>query len=146
MYLLIKEYIQNKNLNFIIAGGDCLNKPQSRLEKGKLDIYLDEFSKSNFSMISCAEQRLSPPFLAADINPVTGTARITFLIDLTQEALDQKASPFYSKIMGALSTQIFAARPDAKKIYFPFVLEDTVGRGLKRLPMDEGTALIQNRI
>jgi hypothetical protein len=144
LYNILKDYIQEKNLNFIIARGNCVNQAQDSLKKGELDIYLDEFAACGFSMISCQGEKPSPPFLAGDIDPEAGTARITFLIDLTREAEDGKASPFYSKMLGALATQFFAAQPGIHRLELPFTLRDTIGRGVTLAPMDGGTALVRS--
>ena len=140
-YQAIKDYIEEKNINIIISKGKCVNQRNSDLAPGELDTLLTEFAKCDVSMINWPGKRPSPPFLAADIDPDTRTARVMFLLDLTQEAEDGQASLFYSKLMGALATQFLAARQDVDKIWFPFFLQDTVGRGVIRQDMDQGTAL-----
>ena len=140
-YMALKDYIEEKNVNIIIKTGKCFNKRHSDLAPGELEALLTEFAKCNVSMINWPGKRPSPPFLAADIDPDTRTARVMFLLDLTQEAEDGQASLFYSKLMGALATQFLAARQDVDKIWFPFFLQDTVGRGVIRQDMDQGTAL-----
>ncbi|WDP91577.1 MAG: hypothetical protein HUN04_18460 [Desulfobacter sp.] len=140
---LLKAYIQEKNLNFIIARGKCVNRCRQDLASGELDVLLDEFAACGAAMVSWNGRQPSPPFLAADLDPETRTARVAFLMDLTREAEKGEASPFYSKIMGALSTQFFAARPDMDRIWFPFILQDTVGRGAARQAADQGMFIIR---
>jgi len=122
-YQALKDYILEKNLNFIIAQGKCLNIGAKELETGELDRLLNEFAQCGASMINWSGPKPSPPFLAADIDPYNSIASVSFLIDLTREAEGGEASPFYSKIMGALATQFFAARPDMDKLWFPFMLK-----------------------
>jgi hypothetical protein len=139
----VKAYIKEKNLNFIIARGKCINLRQDKLEQGMLDTYLAEFSACGFSRISCPGPRPSPPFMAADIDPGTGTAQVKFLIDLTEEAESGRASKFYSKILGAFATQFFAAQPLVKELIFPFELEDTVGSGLLLNSREQGMGIVR---
>lgn len=139
----VKAYIKEKNLNFIIARGECLNQRQETLKEDELDTYMAEFSACGFSRISCPGPRPSPPFMAADIDPETATARVRFLIDLTEEAEDGRAGKFYSKILGAFATQFFAAQPLVRELIFPFELEDTVGRGLSLNPRGPGMGIVR---
>lgn len=138
---IVKAYIREKNLNFIIARGQCLNQNQAELTDRELDAYMDEYAACAFSKVACPGLRPSPPFMAASIRPESGTARVEFLIDLTQEAQTGRASKFYSKMLGAFSTQFFAVRPDISKLVFPFQLEDTLGRGLVAEPCDKGCCI-----
>lgn len=139
----VKAYIKEKNMNFIIARGQCLNQRQEKLAEGELDTYLAEFSACGFSRVSCPGPRPSPPFMAAEINPETATAEVRFLIDLTEEAADGKASLFYSKILGAFATQFFASQPLVLELIFPFKLEDTVGRGLSLNAHGHGMGIVR---
>ncbi len=139
----VKAYIKEKNLNFIIARGQCVNQRQETFEEGELDAYLEEFSACGFSKISCPGPKPSPPFMAADIHPETCTAQVKFLIDLTEEAVNGRASLFYSKVLGAFATQFFACQPLVKELQFPFELEDTVGRGLILTSHDHGMAIVR---
>lgn len=141
---ILKEYIEKKNLNFIIARGKCVNRSPRELEPGELDALLDEFADCGASLVSWTGPRPSPPFLAATLDPATRTAQIVFLMDLTREAQEGEASPFYSKIMGALATQFFAARPDMDRLWFPFTLQDTVGRGVVLKTADQGMFVVRN--
>lgn len=126
----VKAYTLDKNLNIIVARGSLTNQRIDTLAQGILDTYLDEYSLCGFSMVSCFNNKPSPPFIAADTNPETGIARVRFLLDLTEEAQNGGASPFYSKVMGAFATQFFATMPDIHQLIFPFTLADTVGRNL----------------
>ncbi len=143
LFQAVKAYIKEKNLNFIIARGQRLNQRQETFKEGELDAYLEEFAACGFSKISCPGTRPSPPFMAADIDPETGTAQVRFLIDLTEEAADGRASLFYSKILGAFATQFFASQPQVMELRFPFELEDTVGRGLILTSHDHGMAIVR---
>ncbi len=142
-YPVLKKYIIEKNINFIIARGNCRNLRCDDMAKGELDTLLYEFSACTGSMISWTGPKPSPPFLAVNIDQATQMARVSFLMDLTREAEDGQASPFYSKIMGALGTQFFAARPDMDKLWFPFILKDTVGRGVEREAGNTGMFLVR---
>ncbi len=139
----MKAYIKEKNLNFIIARGKCLNQRQETLEEGELDTYLAEFSACGFSRISCPGPRPSSLFMAADIDPKTATAQVRFLIDLTEEAKEGRASKFYSKVLGAFATQFFASQPQVLELIFPFELEDTVGRGLSLNSHEHGMGIVR---
>ncbi len=126
----VKTYTLEKNLNITVARGSLVNQRTNTLAEGILDTYLDEYSLCGFSMVSCFNNKPSPPFISADTDLQTHTARVRFLLDLTEEAQDGKASPFYSKVMGAFATQFFATMPDIHQLRFPFTLADTVGRNL----------------
>ncbi|HCY85192.1 MAG TPA: hypothetical protein DHV36_08665 [Desulfobacteraceae bacterium] len=130
IYKAVKSYIQEKNLNIIVSGGKCINLRQDTLAPGELDTLLDEFAACGFCRVSFNGDKPAPPFLAAKTDKATGRARVVFLLDLTEEAKDGKASKFYSKILGALTTQVFAVCPEMYELWFPFELEETVGRGL----------------
>ena len=143
LYPALKAYIREKDLNFIIAGGRCLNLRQKDLAPGKLDRWLDEFSYCTVSMVNWTDDRPSPPFLAADEDGAARIARVTFLIDLTREADDGRASSFYSKMLGALATQFFAGRPEIDRLWFPFFLEGTAARGGTLEDTDGGTAVVR---
>jgi len=140
---IIKAYIREKNLNFIVAKGQCLNQNQSQLSDTELIAYMAEYANCAFSKVACPNLRPSPPFMAASIQQGSSTARVEFLIDLTREAETGRASKFYSKILGAFSTQVFAVQPIVSRIFFPFDLEDTVGRGLTLEPCDTGCCIIK---
>ena len=128
---LVTGYIREKNLNFIVAKGKCTNRPAANLSPEELATWMATFAACGFSKVSCPDLRPSPPFIAADLDEATGTAQLVFLIDLTQEAKEGTASKFYSKILGALSSQFFAANPKVSRLFFPFGLEDTAaGKGL----------------
>ncbi|MCP4719688.1 MAG: hypothetical protein GY860_09570 [Desulfobacteraceae bacterium] len=137
----VKAYTLEKNLNITVARGSLVNQRADTLAEGILDTYLEEYSLCGFSMVSCFNNKPSPPFIAADTAPKTGTARVRFLMDLTEEAQDGVASPFYSKVMGAFATQFFAAMPDIHQLRFPFTLADTVGRHLT-LKNEAGNGII----
>lgn len=142
-YQALKDYIQIKNLNFIIARGNCLNHFRERLDTEEFDSLMEDFSRCDASLINWSGQTPSPPFLAVDIDPETRQAHVRFLIDLTREARDGQASPFYSKIMGALATQFFAARPDMDRLWFPFILKDTLGRGVSCESANKGMFIVK---
>ncbi len=143
-YQSLKDHIREKNLNFIIARGQCMNRSRESLEPGELDTFMDEFARCSASMINWSGTTPSPPFLAAETSTDTRTAKVSFLVDLTREAEDGEASPFYSKIMGALATQFFAALPDMDKLWFPFILKDTVGRGVTLEAGNTGMFIVRN--
>ena len=144
MKTMITDYIREKNLNFILARGKCLNQAQADLAPGDLEAYMSEFSACGFSKVSCPDLRPSPPFLAASLDEASGTARAAFLIDLTCEAEKGVASKFYSKILGALASQFFAACPGILRLYFPFILEETAaGRGLSLEPAEGGAWIVK---
>lgn len=137
--------MQKKNLNFIIARGKCLNKFIKYLNKQELENYLYEFSDCSSFIIPLNEGRALPPFMAADIDHKTvGLARVKFLIDLTLEAENDQATPFYSKILRALSTRFFERWQNIDKLWFPFIIQDTVGKGISLQKMSLGTVLLKN--
>lgn len=139
----VRAYIQEKNLNFIVARGRCVNRRQDTLPPGELAAWIDEFSNCGFSRAAVSGDRPCPPFMAADLDEDTGRARVVFLIDFTREAESGRAGKFYSKIMGALSTHFFAACPDISELEFPFELEDAVGRGLRLFIRKPGISVIK---
>jgi hypothetical protein len=142
---IVTDYIREKNLNFIVARGQCRNLRQADLAPGDLETCMSEFSACGFSRVSCPDLRPCPPFLAADLDGATKSARVVFLIDLTAEAETGRASKFYSKILGALSSQFFAACPGISRLFFPFALEETAaGRGLSVEEAEGGTWVIKD--
>jgi hypothetical protein len=143
VYNAVLSYIREKNLNFIVARGKCTNQRQDTLAPGELETLLDEFSICGFCRVSFPGDKPAPPFLAAQIDAATGAGRVIFLMDLTREAEEGKASKFYSKMLGAFTTQIFAACPHMNELWFPFELEDTVGRGLTLSTRGTGTAIVK---
>ncbi|MCG8618257.1 MAG: hypothetical protein MI802_18740 [Desulfobacterales bacterium] len=143
VYNAVLSYIREKNINFIVTRGKCTNQRQDTLAPGELETLLKEFSACSFCRVSFPGDKPSPPFLAAETDPATGAGRVMFLMDLTQEAEGGKASKFYSKILGAFATQIFAACPDMNELWFPFELEDTVGRGLTLIARGSGTTIVK---
>ncbi|MEH0021841.1 MAG: hypothetical protein V6Z89_19460 [Desulfobacter sp.] len=144
VYRAVKARIREKNLNFIVARSQCLNQRQDALGENGLDTYLEEFASCGFSMVSFPGDNPSPPFMATDVDTDTGVARVRFLIDFTQEAETGRASRFYSKIMGAFATQFFAAHAPSRELWFPFTLEDTVGRGLRLEARKPGMAIVRD--
>ena len=121
IYNRVNAYIRDKNLNFIVAGGACINRRQETLSPGTLETWLAEFAACGFSQVSFPGESPSPPFMAADIDESLGLARVIFLIDFTREAESGIASKFYSKILGAFATQFFAACPEIRELRFPFL-------------------------
>lgn len=143
--VIVTDYIREKNLNFIVARGRCRNRRQSEMAPGELEACIREFAACSFSKVSCPGLRPAPPFLAADTDEQAGTARVAFLIDLTEEAETGRASKFYSKVLGALASQFFAACPGISRLFFPFGLEETAaGRGLALETDGDGTWIVKN--
>jgi len=142
---IVAGYIREKNLNFIVAEGRCTNRPAADLAPEELVAWMSAFAACGFSKVSCPGLHPSPPFIAVDLDEATGTARLIFLIDLTQEAKEGTASKFYSKILGALSSQFFAANPKISRLFFPFGLEDTAaGKGLCLETAEGGTWILKS--
>jgi|GEM_PF-3131800 len=141
---IVTAYIREKNLNFIVAEGKRCNRRKKDLAPEELEAFMSEFCACGFSKVSCPNLRPSPPFLAAELDEAAGTAKLAFLIDLTEEAQEGTASKFYSKILGALSSQFFAATPQISRLFFPFDLEDTAaGKGLSVEPGKNGAWIIK---
>lgn len=136
---IMAAYIREKNLTFIVDQGKCANLSQADLSDQDLASRLNEFSACSFASISCPDLRPSPPFIAVRTEPESRTGQVVFLIDLTREAEAGRASKFYSKILGALSTQVFAHTQGLDRIFFPFELEETAGRGLALDHQNGGT-------
>lgn len=142
---IVFSYIRKKNLNFIVFRGQCANLSQATLTDAALSQVLAEYAACGFSLVSCPGFKPSPPFLAAEIDKTAGTARVAFLMDLTREAESGRASKFYSKALGALSTQVFASCPGICRLFFPFALEETAaGRGLSLAPAPGGAFIVQS--
>lgn len=126
----VSDYIRKKNLNFIVARGKLVNQSQDAMDKTALANHLKAYAACDFSMVSIFNKKPCPPFIAADMDLESGRARVSYIIDLTREAQKGDSSPFYSKILGAFATQFFTASPGIKELWFPFSIQDTVGRGL----------------
>ena len=138
-----QDYITTKNLNFILAQGKCLNRGVTDLGEERIAIYLEEYTACDFSMISLFNGKPSAPFIAANMDINKKMARAQFLIDFNREAEEGKASPFYSKILGAFATQFFQGHPEIETLWFPFTIENIVGSGMEILPMESGTAILR---
>jgi len=140
---IVTGYIREKNLSFIVAQGRCSNRRAADLAPQELTSWMAAFAACTFSKVSCPDLRPCPPFMAADLDEAAKTATLVFLIDLTQEAQGGMASKFYSKILGALSSQFFAANPGISRLFFPFGLADTAtGKGLSLEKAESGTWII----
>jgi hypothetical protein len=138
-----EHYVLEKNLNFIVAGGTCLNQRSKDLGKDKTRGYLEKFADCDFSMIALFNDSPKSPFIAADINIEKKLARVQYLVDFNQEAAGGKASPFYSKVLGAFATHFFAVHPELEQIWFPFTIEKMVGSKMCIQSDNSGTAILR---
>jgi hypothetical protein len=137
------HYIAQKNLNFIVAQGKCVNIGLDDLGQDRLTAYLAAYAACDFSMIALFNGKPKAPFIAANMDIDKGIARVRYLIDFNKEATGGKASPFYSKILGAFATNFFAARPQIEQLWFPFTIEDIVGSKMGVLSTSAGTAILR---
>ena len=138
-----KHYVMEKNLNFIVANGKCLNIVVKELAPHQVEAYLAAYAACDFSQIALFNDRPKTPFIAANMERDTKIARVEYLIDFNQEATTGKASPFYSKLLGAFSTHFFAREPQIKKLWFPFDIQNLVGSKTTVQAMDTGTAILR---
>jgi len=138
-----EHYILEKNLTFIVARGKCINQRQDILGTDKVTASLRAYAGCDFSMISFFNGKPSVPFIAASMDMDKGFARVEYLIDFNEEATAGKASPFYSKILGAFATNFFAAQPQINQLWFPFFIADIVGSNMGVKSDDSGTAILR---
>ncbi len=140
----VAYYIEEKNLNFIVAGGALLNKCFQELGREKVMEYLQAYAACDFSRITIAGEKPSAPFMAACVDDADkGVARVQYLIDFNEEAKEGTASLFYSKIMGAFSTNFFAVQPHVQRLWFPFVVQMLEGGKVKVQKEDGGTSILK---
>jgi hypothetical protein len=143
LFKKFEHYILEKNLNFIVARGKCINQRPEDLEKDKINAYLKEFADCDFSMIALFNETPKSPFIAANMDIDRRLARVQYLIDFNQEATTGKASPFYSKVLGAFATHFFEVHPKIEQLWFPFTLENMVGSKMSVQSIDAGTAILR---
>lgn len=136
-------YVLEKNLNFIVAAGKCINQEVKTLGPRQVSAYLDAYAACDFSMIALFNDRPKTPFIAANMKTDQGIARVEYLIDFNQEAISGKASPFYSKLLGAFATNFFALHPEMQQLWFPFAIENMVGSKMTVHALDSGTAILR---
>jgi len=143
LFKKFERYVLGKNLNFIVARGKCFNQRAKDLGKDKTQAYLGEFADCDFSMIALFNDRPKSPFIAADINIEKKLARVQYLIDFNQETPTGKASPFYTKVLGAFSTHFFTVHPELEQLWFPFTIEKMSGSKMGLQSDDAGTAILR---
>lgn len=134
----LARYIKEKNAIFIVANGTCVNRPYKELRPDDFSSVMQALCACDTFLVNQSDQTLSSPFLAANISPGTRTAELAFLLDLVPQAENGQASPFYSKLMGAVATQFFAGTTRANRLWVPFGLKHTVGRGVTIQPAEQG--------
>jgi len=138
-----EHYVHKKNLNFLVARGKCLNLRPEELGKNKVTEYLSAYATCNFSMIALFNQEPKPPFIAADMDIDKKIARVQFLIDFNEEVTSGRATPFYSKVLGAFATNFFTAQPRIRQLWFPFAIENIVGSQMNVKPGNSGSAILR---
>jgi len=143
LFQRVEKYVVAKNLYFIVARAKLLNMRQNELGHDKVVKYLNGYAACDFSMVSLFNGEPSAPFIAADLDPVTGIARVCYLMDFNEEAKGGRATPFYSKLMGAFATNFFAVNPEMEKLWFPFAIQDLVGSKMGIQPEDSGTFILR---
>ena len=140
----VAHYIENKNLNFIVAGGALLNKRFQELGREKIIEYLQGYAACDFSRITIAGEKPSAPFMAAQMDDTDKELfRVQYLIDFNEEAKEGTVSLFYSKIMGAFATNFFAVQPHVQRLWFPFVVQMLEGGKVKVQEEDGGTSILK---
>ena len=143
----LAAYIEEKNLNFIVAGGELLNKRYQALGSETVQAYLTDYARCDFSKISVFNEKPTVPFMAVqmdDADFVTG--RVKYLIDFNEEATQGTASPFYSKMLGAFATNLFAVEPRVQRLWFPFAVQNLVGSNMKIQTRDSGTFILKSGV
>ncbi|MCP3940504.1 MAG: hypothetical protein GY710_03365 [Desulfobacteraceae bacterium] len=143
LYEQFEHYISKKNLNFIVARGNCINQRFMDLGQDKVKTYLRAYAACDFSMVALFNKKLAPPFIAADMDINQGLARVQYLIDFNEEAIAGQASPFYSKILGAFATNFFEVQPQIKQLWFPFSIENILGSKMQVQSKNQGTAILR---
>lgn len=137
-------YIEDKNLNFIVAGGRLLNKRFQALGGKQVRAYLTDFAGCDFSKISVFNEKPMVPFMAVDMDDSDiATGWVQYLIDFNEEATKGTASPFYSKMLGAFATNFFAVQPRVQRLWFPFVVQNLVGSNMRIHNQDSGTFIFK---
>jgi len=140
----VAHYIEEKNLNFIVARGALLNERFQELGREEVMEHLNDYSGCDFSRITITSEKPSAPFMAARVDEVDKEmARVQYLIDFNEEAKEGTASLFYSKIMGAFSTNFFAVQPHVQRLWFPFVVQMLEGCKVKVQEEDGGTSILK---
>ncbi len=140
----LAAYIEDKNLNFIVAGGALLNKRCQALGREKVQDYLTDYARCDFSRISVFNGKPAVPFMAVHMDEAdTATGRVRYLIDFNEEATQGTASPFYSKMLGAFATNFFAVQPRVQRLWFPFEVQNLVGSNMKIENQDSGTFILK---
>lgn len=143
LFETFEHYVAKKNLNFIVAREKCVNFGQNTLGPDKVAEYLTAYAGCDFSMIALFNGTPKTPFIAVNMDSGERIARVQYLIDFNKEAETGKASPFYSKVLGAFATHFFAACPQIEELWFPFVIENIVGSKMAVQPNDFGTAILR---
>lgn len=143
LFKRFEQYVREKNLNFIVADGKCINQGAKTLGPQQVTAYLDAYAACDFPMIALFNDSPKTPFIAANMETDQGIARVEYLIDFNHEATTGKASPFYSKLLGAFATNFFALHPRMKQLWFPFAIEDMVGSKMTVHALDSGTAILR---
>ena len=138
-----EHYVREKNLNFIVARGKCVNLGQKDLGQDRVMKYLAEYAACDFSMIALFNGKPKAPFIAANMEFDKGIAMVQYLIDFNEEAAEGKASPFYSKMLGAFATNFFAVHPQIEQLLFPFAIDNIPGSKMGIQSRDLGTAILQ---
>ena len=140
----VANYIEEKNLNFIVVEGTLLNKRFQELGREKVMEYLQAYAACDFSRITIVGDKPSAPFMAACVDDTDkALARVQYLIDFNEEAKEGIASLFYSKIMGAFSTNFFAVQPQVQRLWFPFTVQMLEGGKVKVQNEDGGTSILK---
>lgn len=134
----LAAYIKEKNAIFIVANGTCVNRAYKDFSPDDFSSVIQAVCACDVFLVNQSDQTLSSPFLAANITPAARTAELAFFLDLVSQAEDGLASPFYSKLMGAVATQFFTGTSRANRLWVPFGLKDTVGRGVTVQPAEQG--------
>ncbi|WP_321494603.1 hypothetical protein [uncultured Desulfobacter sp.] len=130
----LAAYIKEKNAVFIVANAAVVNRAYKDLSPDTFSSIMHSLCDCDTFLVNPSEHTLSSPFLAANTTLATRTAELAFLLDLVPQAENGKASPFYSKVMGAVATHFFAGTDQVTRLWVPFGLEDTVGRGVNVKP------------
>ncbi len=140
----VQNYIETKNLNFIVAQGKLKNIRHDKLNAGEATDILKGYAACDFAKISFFNKKPSPPFIAANFKQDIKTARVEYLIDFNEEAKNGEASKFYSKILGAFATHLFSECPEIDRLWFPFIIEDIVGSKMGVELDAKGTSIIRS--
>lgn len=134
----LTEYIKEKNTVFVVANAAVDNRAYKDLSPAIFPSIMNALRACDMFLVNQPEHALFSPFLAANMTPGSRTAELAFLLDLVPQAENGKATPFYSKVMGAVATQFFAGTTQVTRLWVPFGLEDTVGRGVTVKPAEQG--------